>query len=112
MMFLSTANILALFGINMDKISNPFVILFCVILFFACISLLSVFNISIYLLTIYILNNKTLLDTVEGKFPFLLKIIKYYKSTRIGFIIFELCLLLISLGYIISLCYRIITLYT
>nr|UEV87026.1 hypothetical protein [Grifola frondosa] len=97
-----------LFGFSVNENSSPLVLLFCVILFFACIALLSVFNISIYLLSLYLLNNQVFLNKIEIKYPYLIKIINYYKSTRIGFIIIELCFLIFSLVYIISLCYRFI----
>ena len=96
------------FGFSINENSSPEVLLFCVILFFASLALLSVFNISIYLLSIYILNKKVVLNKIEKKYPYLMKIINYYKSTRIGFILIELSLLIFSLIYIISICYRII----
>lgn len=100
-------NFFKVFGFSVNENSSPDVLLFCVILFFASLALLSVFNISIYLLSIYILNNKVVLNKIS-KYTYLIKIINYYKSSRIVFIIIELSLLIFSLLYIISICYRLI----
>ena len=99
-----------LFGIqlNINENTNPIVLIALSYLIFTCIILLSVVNISIYLLSLYIINNNKFLNKIVNKYPFINKIINFYSSTRIGFILLELLLLFASIGYMISLCIRIL----
>lgn len=100
--------ILQLFGISITENTNPYILLLSVIIFFTFIALLSVLNISIYLFSIYIINTNKVLYNFLSKYPYLLKIVNYYKSSRIVFILIEVLFLLFSLLYIIYLCYRVI----
>ena len=94
--------------ININENSNPLYLLAVCFLIFNLIVLFSVLNISLYLISIYIINTNKYLDKISSKYPYILKIIKFYNSSRIGFIILELVFLLGSVGYMISLCIRII----
>ena len=106
---LSFFDFINLNGFPINESSSPLLILFCVILVFSFLGLWSVFNISIYLLSLYILSNKELLRKLEEKkYHYVIKIISFYKGVRIGFIIFEFLVLVFSLVYIISICYRLI----
>lgn len=92
---------------KIQTLGEYYYVLFC---FFACLSLLSVFNICMYLLSLYILSNKEILSKLseKKKYHYVIKVINYYKGVRIFFIIIELLLLIFSLVYIISICYRLI----
>ena len=94
--------------IHINCNSNPVFLLALCFLIFTTIILISLVNISIYLLSLYIVNNSQLLEKISSKYPYIKKIIKFYNSTRIGFILLELLLLFASIGYMISLCIRIL----
>lgn len=99
-----------LFGIqlNINENTNPIVLIALSYLIFTCIILLSVVNISIYLLSLYIINNNKFLNKIVNKYPLINKIINFYSSTRIGFILFEVVLLFVSMAYMIRISLRLI----
>ena len=94
--------------ININENTSPIYFLGLGFLIFNLIILFSVLNISFYLISIYLINTNKYLKTISSKYPYILKIIKYYNSTRIGFIILELMFLFSSVGYMIYACIRII----
>ena len=96
------------YGIHINGNSNPVFLLALCCLIFTTIILISLINISIYIMSLYIVNNSQLLEKISSKYPYIKKIIKFYNSTRIGFILLELLLLFASIGYMISLCIRIL----
>ena len=98
------------FGLNINITGNvnPLVYIAVAFLIFNLIVLLSVVNISIYLISLYIINTNKYIDVISSKYPYLQKIIKYYNTTRTGFIILELVSLFGSIGYMIYLCIKII----
>ena len=61
-----------------------------------------------YLISIYLINTNKYLEIISNKYPYLHKIINYYNSSRISFIILELIFLFGSIGYMIYGCIRII----
>nr|YP_010977172.1 hypothetical protein UYH48_mgp45 [Daedaleopsis confragosa]WNZ34377.1 hypothetical protein [Daedaleopsis confragosa] len=91
------------FGLNINITGNinPLVYIAVAFLIFNLIVLLSVVNISIYLISLYIINTNKYIDTISSKYPYILKIIKYYNSTRVSFIFLELVFLFGSIGYMI-----------
>ncbi len=98
------------FGIqlNINANTNPIVLIALSYLIFTCIILLSVVNISIYLLSLYVLNNSKFLDKIVSKYPLINKLINFYSSTRIGFILLEVVFLMLSIGYMIRLSLKLI----
>ena len=52
--------------------------------------LLCFLNISFYLISVYVINNNKYIDVKSSKYPITHKIIKYYNSSRISFIMLEL----------------------
>ena len=99
------------FGISVDE-STPGIVLFAgYYLILSVFILLNVFNISMYLLSIYIVSHEKFLNKIPEKYGFILKSITFYKNIRIGFIIFELFLLLITLLIMISVSYGIVSFY-
>ena len=95
-------------SINLNDNTNPLVLLALSYLIFTCVISFSVVNISIYLLSIYIVNNKINIDKISSYFPYITKIIKYYNSTRIAFILLELLSIIGSLGIMLYLSINII----
>ena len=99
------------FGIPVDE-TTPIIILYAAYhLIISIFILLNVFNISMYLLSIYILSHEKILYKIPEKYGFILKFITFYKNIRIGFIIFELFLLLTGLLIMISVSYGIVSFY-
>ena len=100
-----------LFGIPVDE-TTPIIILYAAYhLIISIIILLNVFNISMYLLSIYIVSHEKFLSLIPEKYGFILKIITFYKNIRIGFIVFEVFLLLIVLLIMFGVNYGIVSLY-
>ena len=95
-------------SINLNDSTNPLVYIALGFLIFNLIILFSVLNISFYLISIYLLNTNKYMDKISSKYPYVLKIIKYYNSTRISFIVLELMFLFGSVGYMMYACIRII----
>ena len=99
------------YGIPVDE-STPVLILFAGYYFILSFwVLLNVVNICIYLLSLYILSNNKLISKIFSKYVFIHKIILFYKKTRIGFIVFEVILLLFCLFLMIGLSYGLISFY-
>ena len=94
--------------INMNDNTNPLALIAFGFLIFNLIALFSLINISLYLISLYIINTNKYIDVISSKYPYLQKIIKYYNTTRTGFIILELVSLFGSIGYMIYLCTKII----
>ena len=94
-------------GIHVNENSAPILLFACSIWILAIVSMLCFINIMFYFSILYILDNEKVLIKLS-QWPFLIKIINFYKSIRTGFIVFELILFIISLGSIIWLCSRII----
>lgn len=99
------------FGIHVDE-STPLVVLLAgYYLILSVWILLNVLNICIYLLSLYILSNERLVSKISSKYVFIHKIFLYYKKTRIGFIVFEVILLLFSLSLMIGISYGLVSYY-
>lgn len=99
------------FGIPVDE-STPIIILFAAYYFILSMGvLLNVLNICIYLLSLYILSNEKVLSMISSKYVFIHKIILFYKKTRIGFIVFEVILLLFCLFLMIGISYGLVSFY-
>lgn len=75
-------------GVPLTPNSPPYLIMSCVTLFLAIICLISFVNIMFYFLAMYLLNHEKLLNVLP-KWPFLLKLLKFYNSLRITFILLE-----------------------
>ena len=99
------------FGISVNETTPDIVIFAGYYLILSVFILLNVFNISMYLLSIYILSHEKILYKIPEKYVFILKFITFYKNIRIGFIIFELFLLLTGLLIMISVSYGIVSFY-
>ena len=99
------------FGISVNETTPDIVIFAGYYLILSVFILLNVFNISMYLLSIYILSHEKILYKIPEKYGFILKFITFYKNIRIGFIIFELFLLLTGLLIMISVSYGIVSFY-
>ena len=99
------------FGISVNETTPDIVIFAGYYLILSVFILLNVFNISMYLLSIYILSHEKILYKISEKYGFILKFITFYKNIRIGFIIFELFLLLTGLLIMISVSYGIVSFY-
>lgn len=100
-----------LFGIQVDE-STPFIILFAVYYLILSVGvLLNVLNISMYLLSIYIVSNERFLSKIPSKYVYIHKLLVYYKNIRIGFIIFEVILLLVLLFLMIGISYGLVYFY-
>lgn len=98
---------LSLLGIHYDTLNpslDPFIILFAVIMFFCIIGLMAFTNILIYLLSLHITDMPYLLNKFS-KYPFLLKGLKWYRTTRFFYIFIEVCLFYISIGCVIIFCF-------
>ena len=103
--------ILNYFGLGLDE-SAPEIVKFCLFfLILLCFVLLNVINISIYLLSIYVVSNEKFLNLIPVEYVYIHKIIRFYKNIRIIFIIYEVILLLIALGIMISVSYGIVSFY-
>lgn len=99
------------FGISVDE-STPIIILYAAYhLIISVILILNVLNISMYLLSIYILNHEIFLSLIPEKYGFIFKLISFYKNIRIGFIVFEVFLLIIVLLIMFIVNYGIVSLY-
>nr|WVH38334.1 hypothetical protein [Trametes versicolor] len=94
--------------ININENTSPIFFIGLGFLILNLIVFFSVLNISFYLISIYLINTNKYLATISSTYPYIHKIIKYYNSTRISFIILELMFLFGSLGYMISVCIRIL----
>lgn len=103
--------ILSFLGLGLEE-STPDIVKFCLFfLILLCFILLNVINISIYLLSIFVVNNEKFLNLIPVKYVYIHKIIKFYKNIRIIYIIYEVILLLIALGIMISICFGIVSFY-
>ena len=99
------------FGIPVDE-STPVLILFAGYYFILSFGvLLNVINICIYLLSLYILSNEKWISKISSKYVWVHKIILFYKKTRIGFIVFEVILLLFCLFLMLGISYGLISFY-
>ena len=96
-------------GIAVSSESSPIVLVLASILILSSVALLSFINIGIYLFSLHLSNNKWLLDKVSNS-RILLKLLNIYKKTRIGFIVFEVTLFLVSQSNIIWFCFKCIPL--
>lgn len=94
--------------ININENTSPIFYIALSFLIFNIIVLISVLNISFYLISIYVINNNKYIDVISSKYPITHKIIKYYNSSRISFIMLELMFLFGSIGYMLYTCIRII----
>jgi len=95
-------------GIPLTPDSPPVLIFSCAILTLAVICLLSFVNIFFYLISIYVLGLDMFLRRLPN-WPLLLKVLNFYKSTRVAFIVFEALLFLISISGIIYGCWQVVS---
>lgn len=103
--------ILKILGLGLDE-SAPDIVKFCLFfLILLCFVLLNVINISIYLFSIYVVSSEKLLNLIPVEYAYIHKIIRFYKNIGIIFIIYEVILLLIALGIMISVSYGIVSFY-
>ena len=99
------------FGIPVDE-STPLAILISAYYLILSVGvLLNVLNISIYMLSIYIVSHEKFLSQIPVKYVYIHKFLVYYKNIRIGFIIFELILLLVFLFLMIGISYGLVSFY-
>jgi hypothetical protein len=85
-------SILNTIGIPLTPESPSVLIFACAILSLAIICFLSFINILFYLASIYVLSHDVFLSRLPN-WPLLLKVLNFYKSTRVAFIVFESWLL-------------------
>lgn len=103
--------ILNYLGLGLDE-SAPDIVKFCLFfLILLCFVLLNVINICIYLFSIYIVTQDKFKNLIPVEYVYIHKIIKFYKNIRIFFIIYEVILLLIALGIMISVSFGIVSFY-
>ena len=99
--------ILKLLGLDvvLDDETSPFLVFVSGIFCMSLITLLSFINILIYTVILYITEHKLFLDKIN-KYPFLVKVIGYYRKTRLSFLIIEVLFFTFSLLAIIYLSYK------
>lgn len=104
---------LSSFGIhiNISESSEPIVLVCASILILSIIAMLSFIKIFMSFAVFYISDNKYFMDKIS-KYKILLKIMGYYKKTRIGYIFFDVCLFLVCMFSIIWLCIKILSILT
>ena len=95
-------------SLGFNENSNPIVLIALGYFIFNCIILINVINISIYLASLYVINNNKLIEKLASRFPYVIKIINFYKNSRISFILLELFILLCCIGYMLYTSIRII----
>ena len=64
-----------------------------------------------YLLSIYIVSQEWFLNKIPKKYPYLHKIILFYKNIRIAYIIYEVLFLLFLLIIMIGISYGLVSFY-
>ena len=64
-----------------------------------------------YLLSIYIVSQEWFLNKIPKKYPYLHKIILFYKNIRIAYIIYEVLFLLFLLFIMIGISYGLVSYY-
>jgi hypothetical protein len=104
---------LSSFGIhvNISESSEPIVLVCTSILILSIISLISFIQIFLSLAVLYISDHKYIMDKIS-KYSILVKIMSFYKQSRIGYILFEVCLFLLCMFSIIWLCIKILYILT
>ena len=102
---------LNLFGLDDNESTSILILLSGYYLIFSVGCLLNVLNIGTYMLSIYILSNEKILIKIPSKYVYIHKLIRFYKNIRIGFIIFEVLLLLFCLILMIFVSYGIVSLH-
>ena len=98
---------LDLLGIHYETFhfnTDPFIILFACILFLCIIALVSFTNLVIYFCSLYVTDSTYFLNKIS-KYPLLVNVLKWYRTTRLVFIIIEIVLFYISLGSVIGFCF-------
>lgn len=103
LIFLNNLGIL----VPIDESSSPIVLFALCILVLSVVSLLCFINILLYFMILYITEHKILLDKLPTNVLFI-KILNFYKQTRIFFIFVAVTLLVFSLCSIIYLCSKVI----
>ena len=96
------------FNIILNNENETIVLLLSAFFVLLLIGTLSIINIGIYILALYITNHKLFLEKIS-KWPILVKYLNIYRKTRVGFIMFEICMFLFCQGCVLWLCLRIIT---
>ena len=100
-----------LFGIELDD-SAPFIVLLCAYYLILSVGvLLTVLNICMYLFSIYIFSHEKFLNKIPAKYFFKHKMLLFYKNMRIGFIVFEVLLLLFLLFLMIGVSFGLVLFY-
>ena len=67
-------------SLGFNENSNPIVLIALGYFIFSCIIWVNVINISIYLASLYVINNNKLIDKITNIFPYLIKIVNFYKK--------------------------------
>jgi len=103
--------ILNFLGLQLDESAPDLVKFSLFYLILSCFLMLNVLNICIYLISIFIVTHEKFLNLIPKNYYFIYKLINYYKNIRIGFIIFEVVLLVFLLYIMISVSYDIVSYY-
>ena len=93
--------------IEINDETSPLLLFFCAIFCMSLLTLNSFLKILIYLINLYITEHKLFLEKIN-KYPYLTKLLNYYRKTRLSFLIFEILFFTCSLIYIAYLCFKII----
>ena len=99
------------FGIQVDENTPYFILMAYYYLVLSLFILVNVINISIYLLSIYIVSHERFLSMIPERYNYIHRMLNFYKNIRIGYIIFEVILLLSALIIMIALSYGIVSFY-
>ena len=99
------------FGIPVDESTSSIILLSSYYLVLSIFSLLNVINICLYLFSIFLFSNEKLLSQIPENYVFIHKLIKFYINIRIGYIIFEVILLLFLISLMIIISFGIVSFY-
>ncbi len=99
------------FGIPVDDSTPSIILLSSYYLVLSIFILFNVINISLYLFSIFLLTNDKILSKIPEKYLFLHKLINFYKNIRIGYIIFEVILLIFLITLMIIISFGIVSFY-
>ena len=107
--------VLNFLGIPVDIILEgevSYLVLLCLYYFImSTFVLLNLLNISMYLLSIYIVSHERFLSMIPERYNYIHRMLNFYKNIRIGYIIFEVILLLSALIIMIALSYGLVSFY-
>lgn len=92
---------------NISDANQPLFLLALSILCLSSVCMFCAIQIIIYLFVLYSIEHRGILDKIS-KYPYMLKLINFYKNTRLYYLLFEIILFFTSLGFILYLCSRLV----